>query len=341
MGNNQTGGDRSDCTIQTGSDFQTSNQVRRKKKEVRLTEIIREMFPMPKNNRQNNRLTVTTAKNRMTITGGDPYDADIEFGYKTQVVRSSAMCTIPRSTPRSNYQPDYELNIKTADHIRRSYISKLITSNVWEPLDDSEKAHNSIIIYDWDDTLLPTTALSPSGIFIENTPISDNDFQRLVKLESSVYELLRLSIDRADTYIITNAAPGWVEYSAEMFYPKVYPLLNKITIVSARGEYECRYPGDSRQWKVMAFLNLLRYTDTNLVTNLISLGDSPNEMEAAYILASRFGKAFVKTVKFRENPRPSELNKQLTLVIKQFDSIFSSVKNLSIKVDKKSERKES
>ena len=72
-----------------------------------------------------------------------------------------------------------------------------------------------------------------------------------------------------------------------------------------------------------------------LVTNIICIGDSLFEMEAGRILASRFTEAFVKTIKFREAPKLDELIKQLKLVSLQFSSIYSSIKNLTIRVEKK------
>ena len=58
-------------------------------------------------------------------------------------------------------------------------------------------------------------------------------------------------------------------------------------------------------------------------------------MEAAHIPSSKFNQAYIKTIKFRESPKPEELNKQLGLVIDQFDKVFSAVKNLTIRVEKK------
>ncbi len=52
-----------------------------------------------------------------------------------------------------------------------------------------------------------------------------------------------------------------------------------------------------------------------MITNLIALGDSMMEMDAAHNLALKFQKALIKTVKFREFPKPNELVKQLNLVI--------------------------
>jgi len=65
------------------------------------------------------------------------------------------------------------------------------------------------------------------------------------------------------------------------------------------------------------------------------MGDSTNEMEAAQTLASTFSQAFLKNIKFREFPKPEELAKQLSLVNNQILMIYSSVKNLTIRVEKK------
>ena len=72
-----------------------------------------------------------------------------------------------------------------------------------------------------------------------------------------------------------------------------------------------------------------------MVTNIICLGDSLFEIEAGRVLGNQFKEAFVKTIKFKEGPKPEELNKQLMLVANQFHSIYIAVKNLTIRVEKK------
>ena len=52
-------------------------------------------------------------------------------------------------------------------------------------------------------------------------------------------------------------------------------------------------------------------------------------------MASKFTEAFIKTIKFREAPKLDELIKQLKLVNQQFGTIYSSIKNLTIRVEKK------
>ena len=45
------------------------------------------------------------------------------------------------------------------------------------------------------------------------------------------------------------------------------------------------------------------------MTNIVALGDSMMELDAAHHLAQKYNQAFIKTVKFREFPKPSELVK--------------------------------
>ena len=230
---------------------------------------------------------------------------------------------------------DYELNFyRNGTDIRRSYIQKLVTKALFLP-NNKPKTHNSLIIFDWDDTLLPTTFLTPQGIFNEKIIYEEIISRKIEKLEKSVLRLLNIAISKGDVYIITNAGEGWVEYSAKIIYPNILPILNKIKVISARGDWEKDYPGDIKSWKIQAFLSLANKLDVKLVTNIICLGDSMFEMEAGRILGKKFSEAFVKTIKFKEGPKPEELNKQLIVVSNQFNAVYSAIKNLTIRVEKK------
>ena len=230
---------------------------------------------------------------------------------------------------------DYEFEFyRSGEDIRKSYLAKLISKKVWNP-NHKEKKHNSIIILDWDDTLLPTSFLSPGGIFNLDIKLSKNDSEKLTKIEKEVSNLLNSAIEKGEVFIITNADKGWVEFSASKFYPSIIGILSKIKIISAREEYGNVFPGDSAKWKIQTFLDLQKYINLNLVTNLLCFGDSIIEIKAGKILASKFREAFIKTIKFKEAPKLDDLFKQLNLVNQQFNFIYSSVKNLTIKVEKK------
>ncbi len=253
---------------------------------------------------------------------------------KTKDVGANESPLIMSIKPKREYELKF---IDSGENIRKSYMDKLKHTNIWTS--EKPKSHNSLIIFDWDDTLLCSSYLTPQGIFKEDTKLSKKDLNKLELLDNTVFKILSFAIENSSTFIITNAAPGWVEYSSERFYPKTKEILKTVTIVSARGEYEKKFPGDSKQWKVQAFLETTRNLNLNLVTNLICLGDSVIEMEAAHILASKFSKAYIKTVKFKEAPKPEELIKQLGTVHDQLNTIFSTVKNLTIRVEKKKKSK--
>ena len=73
--------------------------------------------------------------------------------------------------------------------------------------------------------------------------------------------MLELAVKFGRVYIITNACEGWVEFSCKRFMPDVLPVLDKITIISARAKYESRFPGQVPKWKLYAFLE----TETELI----------------------------------------------------------------------------
>ena len=244
------------------------------------------------------------------------------------------------SSNSSSLYNDYELNFyRNEEEIRKSYLAKLICTKVWTP-NQKPKTHNTIIIFDWDDTLLPTTFLTQGKNFIDNVILSENDKEKISQLENLTSKILNDAISKGEVYIITNAGEGWVEYSAQKFYPSINEILSKIKIVSARTEYEKKFPNDSSRWKIQAFLNIQNSLNLKLVTNILCLGDSLFEMEAGRILASQFKEAFIKTVKFREGPKLDELIKQLKLVVNQFDTIYSSAKSLTIRVEKRKKQNE-
>ena len=129
--------------------------------------------------------------------------------------------------------------------------------------------------------------------------------------------------------------------SAKFFLPKVYETIQSdVTIISARTRYQHLYPGDYQKWKVEAFLEARTEMEYSAITNLIVIGDSNFEMQAAKILGGHFKKAFIKTVKFRHSPSTAELIKQVYIVNQKFDKIFLAAKSLSVLLLKTHERDE-
>ena len=230
-------------------------------------------------------------------------------------------------------EDEYYLLINEQEDIRKKYYSKLIYKNLWTP-GVKTKCHNSLFIFDWDDTLFPTSFLVKEGISNE-----DNLPEELIKLfnilEEIIINILNYVIEKGDVYIITNSSIGWFKYSSDKYYPNLGNLLDKIKIISARDEYEKIYPGQNKFWKEKAFLNLKKEINPKLVTNIICFGDSIIELEAGKTLACKLNEAFVKTIKFKENPEIEDLIKQLNLINEKIGFIYSKAKNLSITIEQK------
>ena len=83
---------------------------------------------------------------------------------------------------------------------------------------------------------------------------------------------------------------------------------------------------------------MYRIIFNQLITNLICIGDSNIEMEAAHALGKEFQESSIKTIKFKENPKPDELIKQQELVSDRMKEIFSTPKNLTIRLERKTQK---
>ena len=213
---------------------------------------------------------------------------------------------------------------------RCSYMNKLISKNF---LISSQKKFNNIFIFDWDDTLLCTTVLSPYGYFDDEIEVQPSKMEKIEKLEIYVRSILSKALEKGDVYIITNSEVAWIEYSCERFFPSVYKFLNKIKIISARDLYEEKYPHDYKIWKIKAFNNIIRNYSLNLPTNIMSFGDSSYEIDASYDLKSKFPNGFVKVIKFKEYPLIQDLINQLNLVLEKFIIFYSTCKNMTINIE--------
>jgi hypothetical protein len=169
----------------------------------------------------------------------------------------------------------------------------------WEPITNFE---NTVIIFDWDDTLLCSSALHCC---------LPNQF---VELEETVETVLLMAMSLGRTIIVTNAMESWIQETARRFMPRLLPLLERLLIVYARKKNERLWPGDTFAWKREAFRELM-YDRLGEDVNLLVIGDSLSEIRAAEALSSSLGRsALVKTVKFKALPSPSDLLGELRTI---------------------------
>lgn len=235
----------------------------------------------------------------------------------------------PATPSNSDLSSSNEFSAK--DPIRGKFLQKLAYNKVWVPQNQRPRKHQSVIVFDWDDTLLCTTWLNAQG----DRKFEPNELEHLRKIAVRAKDMLEKALESGNTYIITNAKTGWVEYSAAKWIPELLPTLRRVTVISARDKYERYYPSEVEQWKVQAFLEVQRQLEWTPITNLIALGDAEFEMEAARIMGNEFHMAFLKTVKFRVQPSCAEHLMEMQLVADKFDQILSSAKNMKVSLEKR------
>lgn len=200
----------------------------------------------------------------------------------------------------------------------------------------TEVTSQSVIVFDWDDTLLASSFLSTKGYRLDNdmerTPEID---AHLKELEQAVISVITLALTYGNVVIITNAETGWVQLSAQKFIPGVVPLLSKLKVFSARSTFESRHPESPLKWKFCAFQETLHsvYTsDSKIGKNIISFGDSHVEREAVRAVTRGMPNTRTKSVKFAERPSMEQLRRQIELVTNCFQYIHNHEGDLDLQL---------
>jgi len=211
--------------------------------------------------------------------------------------------------------------------------SKVCDSGPWSPASTTVGPEiETLIVFDYDDTLLCTSFLQ---LFYQEQPLPASVEQQLRRLEVAACSLLELALRWGHVLIISNAVDGWVEYSAMQWLPGLVPFLKRVRVISAQSKYADLYPGQNSQWKAKAFMDLQEELDLGSVMNIVSMGDSWFERDAACALGNKFTQAFTKTIKFKEKPSPEELRKELELLALKFEKIMDADRNLTINLERK------
>eukprot|EP00440_Ansanella_granifera_P072908 gb/GFBE01079121.1/.p1 GENE.gb/GFBE01079121.1/~~gb/GFBE01079121.1/.p1 ORF type:complete len:267 (+),score=42.65 gb/GFBE01079121.1/:1-801(+) len=189
---------------------------------------------------------------------------------------------------------------------------------------------STVTIFDWDDTILCTSVLDSLG-FPAEVPGDSKAVLQLI--EDQARSLLLQALCLGPTYIVTNAMSGWVEESAARHLPGLLPLLSRVTVISARSAYAYLYPDQPGLWKTCAFFNLVKDTDGHQCRDLIVIGDSFYEMNAAQALCTIFANLRVKLIKLKEIPSLDDLFQQLITMLAWYKQVADCPSELFWRLD--------
>ncbi len=202
---------------------------------------------------------------------------------------------------------------------------------------------DTVIVFDWDDTLCPSTAVKAMGFDLEMPNIGMT--KEMTEMCETVAPHSAALILRAKEYgkvvIVTNATKGWVEMCLEYLMPSIRELVLTIPIISAANLYGYAYYNLPMVWKNLAFKtpllhtafgnNLNPFTSNTTTRTVLSIGDGEAERQAVNNLGySSFGNIVAKSLKFREFPSSTLLIQELQQTLEAIDMIITHPGNLDV-----------
>ena len=179
------------------------------------------------------------------------------------------------------------------------------------------------LVYDYDDTICSTNELHKVKAMDHEALFSDyihRNYDELFKLDTTMFEtILNIQGNVDQSFLITNAAMGWLQDSSDRLHPKTntyFRFLERIThsdvVISARDYVNKRARrfksvlNDHTLWKYPVFHSTLRSC-----SEVIVIGDGPAEHRALKLLAQNAEKegrsVLQKHVWFKQKPTIQDL----------------------------------
>ena len=184
---------------------------------------------------------------------------------------------------------------------------------------------NALFIYDWDDTLFPTSWIIRNDYSIRT--LNHKLKMYFTYLDKLVFNLLNNTMKLGDVIIVTNASIKWIEECLECM-PSVRKLIKSfIPVLSARDKYSKLYPTEIEYWKKNTFNEI---TFKRLHKQVISIGDNESEYLALVNVMKQNYCDVIKSIKFRGFPDNVLLINQQILLGKSLMKIVNFEGNLDL-----------
>ncbi|EER18396.1 apicomplexan-conserved protein, putative [Perkinsus marinus ATCC 50983] len=191
---------------------------------------------------------------------------------------------------------------------------------------------DTLIIFDWDDTILPTRFLTVECGLRVDGPCPNPELRKTLDAYAQLANATLLTaMELGTVIIITNAETGWLPLTCAKFLPSLLPTVNSIYHTSARSTYEPQGFASAFDWKDQAFRQSIvsHFSEVPYVPGrrrcVISLGDSAHERMAAIYACREFNEQSMidssspagllcKSLKFMERPDLEHLRKEQYLI---------------------------
>jgi hypothetical protein len=182
----------------------------------------------------------------------------------------------------------------------------------------------NLLIFDWDDTLFPTSFITRQGLKLDGQSIPAH----LQVLLDDYAEYVKDTLFEAQRYgtviLVTNAETGWIDLTTRKFLPTIAREVMSLRQISARSIFEPQGVKTPFGWKEHAFRMVIdeHYSDFSAghVKHVISFGDSAHERDAVIRVCADLsqqpeaGKIRCKSLKFMERPDLDQMKKEHNLI---------------------------
>ncbi|SCP05979.1 HAD domain ookinete protein, putative [Plasmodium ovale] len=191
-----------------------------------------------------------------------------------------------------------------------------------------------LIVFDYDDTILPTSWITVKMKLSLYDVIPENIKQLFTKLSDVVINTLSLCLTQGKLVIVTNASLEWLINSAKKFLPLVWSFImyNNIRIISARDRL-INSLIDPKDWKKVIFYQIINEIlspylyNTSFICFIYSVGDGNDERNACFFISqlNQYSSCIFKSLKFLAEPTCQKLIAEHEL----FYYFFNSTNNIS------------
>eukprot|EP01083_Nonionella_stella_P235393 827748_1 len=207
---------------------------------------------------------------------------------------------------------------------------------------------NKLVVFDWDDTLFPTTKIKQMSNQ-QNVSFSDVEYTQMNELSCCIYTVLSSFIGKygaRNIRIVSASEKGWIKQSLSMVanigrFADIYNLLfvkHKIEMIHPL-KRDLPFVTDTHvfDWKYRVFRILLRDSHltndcSSTVNTLVSFGDSPHEYKAAKHAATLFGNVLLHRVQLLCEPSFTDMIQNMEL-LRHFMTMSDATQTNDISID--------
>ncbi|ETW32550.1 hypothetical protein PFAG_03680 [Plasmodium falciparum Santa Lucia] len=196
--------------------------------------------------------------------------------------------------------------------------------------------YKKLIVFDYDDTILPTSWITSKmklSLYDTIPPYINELFN---KLSEVVINTLNLCSIQGKLVIVTNASLEWLINSAKKYIPMVWSFImhKNIRIISARDTL-INSLIDPKDWKKVIFHQIINEIlapylyNTSFICFIYSVGDGNDERNACFFISqlNQYSSCIFKSLKFLSEPTCQKLIAEHELFYYFFNSTNLNASN--------------